>query len=386
VSRRLPDCNTSPRRRRTFNRCPAAYRYQYVDKWPQEGSGPEARIGKAVHAAIENAALDALYGKGPHKPTAEALEQHLLLVAATEVQTPAELEQARERLLSGLNFYDFTGMLCAPEEPWTVHLGEGLIDGGVFDLVKGEPEGEVWVVDWKTGDRPAPSEEELAEDPQVGAYLVAAHDRWPKAKSWAMREVFVAQGEVREVRWTRALDDAHRRMALATQAAIERGYDKPTVGAHCGYCGFRDRCKAFLKAVNVEVGAPPAWDDVEELLAEAQRIRTLEKLVEARRKTVDEAIRSRLKKDKRLQAGELEAFWKTRRVRRVDPAAIATVARGLGCTVSDAVVLLGADVSARKLDALVKANPHLAGPVKSHVSTFEVRWPEIREVKEEVPA
>lgn len=394
-TRRFPEGNnTSPHRRSLFNKCPAAHHHQYVDKWSQGPEGPEATIGKAIHSVIESAAIDVGHpdpenpapGTGPAVfLSVDSWDAYVEQIGAQLVATPSDLAEVHDRLIAGMNLIDLSNQLCAPEEPWTVHLGDGLVDGGIWDMVRSD-RGRVVVTDWKTGDRPAPTPDQLREDTQAGAYLVAARNRWPDASGWSTRFVYLAQGVAVEAHWDRGLDDMHRRWARSTAIGTQSGYSKPRVGAHCGTCPFRDRCKAYEKAVQVEVGAEPTWGDPAALLAEAHRIRVLEALVEGRKQSVTAALRAFMEQRSRhagvvgVTSAAHEAVWCKRTVRKIDTGVVGEVARILSLSTSETIALLAVAVSTRRLDALVKAHPELGAVVAARTSRFEVRWPEVREL------
>lgn len=383
MARRFPEGNnTSVRRRQVWTTCPRRHRYQYVDKLPEGDAGAPARVGKTAHHAIELLGAEA-FEAGAEPPSLERLDALVEVAAARHARSPEELADARARLANGKHLIVLRGLLCPPEEPWTCHMGEGLIDGGVWDLVRAEerPYGQTVVVDdYKTGGRLPPTADELAQDLQAGSYLVAARDRWPEAAEVKVRFVYLAHAQVVEVRWTRDLDEQHRAWARATETAIRSGYDRPRPSrAACEYCPYTERCDAFQAAV-MAPPPEPDWKSLAAVIEAHVKVKDQEKLVVARRKQLDVALKGWVGRQDRVEAEGFEAAWRGRRVRNIDPQFVVDAAKVLCTPVSDVLGMLGTSVTAKKVDALVKAHPQLEPLARARTIDGRSSWIHTREL------
>lgn len=254
---------------KTALRCTQEFHYRYVEKVAELRVGPELRIGKAIHAALE--------GVLARKPLAEVL-------AAARTELLDDDERARFDTLSiavgkfGARIDSFRARRRVRHE-WIEHklavttdLGDTVFHGkdaffrGVWDAGFVFDDGILAVVDHKTGmRRPAP---EFADQLEGYAMLAAAH--LPDVKKVWLGVHFVADADME---WTAPVGTAEVRAAFAPRlfALIERaaetvaGPPVPNVTSYCSYCGYRPLCPAMRGE-----DAPPRTEFVQLMLPDPE--------------------------------------------------------------------------------------------------------------------
>ena len=235
----------------TALRCSRLFHYKYVEKVPEPEVMPEARIGKAVHAALEHA----IGGKA----LPEAIQTgRALLVDA--------LEQARFDHLSG-GIGPFLGRidafrrkrrvarelvefsLAVRENMTTTQFYAGdAFYRGIFDIGFLYDDGTLAVVDHKTGARYA----NLANTDQLEGYAVLAAAGFRSVRRVWLGVHWVADAEVD---WARPLGVAEIQQDLmprvlanieAAALAVDDG-PRSNPGVWCERCNYRTVCPAGME-------------------------------------------------------------------------------------------------------------------------------------------
>ena len=232
----------------TALRCPRLFHFKYVQKIKEPEVMPEARIGKAVHKAIELHLMGATYEEA---------------VASTRAELPAEEEQLRfDRLAVGIP--PFTNRLAqfrkrrrvarqlveyslAVREDLTAtqfYSGDAYYRG-VLDLGYIFADDSIALVDHKTGARIPGSS--IAD--QLEGYAVLAASAFRYVKKFWLGVHWVAE---RAVEWAPATppEDIHDRLMPdlldnieAAALAVDDG-PRPNTGTWCDRCSYRSLCPA----------------------------------------------------------------------------------------------------------------------------------------------
>jgi RecB family exonuclease len=235
----------------TALRCPRLFHYKYVEKRPEPEVMPEARIGKAVHAALEAAlggrALAEAVEEGRKllpDPVEQARFEHLSGGIAPFL---ARLAEFRRRRRVARELVEYTMAVRVDFTPTSFYSGDafyrGIIDSGfLYD------DGTLAVVDHKTGYR----SRHLAITDQLEGYAVlgAAGFRWIR-RIW-LGIHWVANGEVD---WGRALsireiqEDLVPRVLANIEAAALAIDDGPrsNAGVWCERCNYRSVCPTGIE-------------------------------------------------------------------------------------------------------------------------------------------
>ena len=244
-------------------RCPRLFHFKYVERVPEPDVMPEARIGKAVHAALETA----LGGT----PATEA-------AAAARAVLPDEHEQRRfDALAAGIDpFLARIGRfrrsrrvqrmlveysLAVREDLTATQFYSGdAFYRGVLDAGYVYNDDNLAVVDHKTGVRiPGP----IIRD-QLEGYLVLSHAWFRHVRRFWLGVHWVAE---RAVEWSPAVEagEVANRLAPnlldnieAAALAVDDG-PRTNTGPWCDRCNYRSLCPAS-RALRWE----PVYDDYDD--------------------------------------------------------------------------------------------------------------------------
>jgi hypothetical protein len=254
---------------KTALRCTQEFHYRYVEKIAEPAVGPELRIGKAVHAALEGVLARTPLPEALSTARVELLNDEerarfdTLAIAVGKFGERIDAFRARRRVKSEWVEHklavrtDLSGTLFHAKDAFF----RGVWDAGfVFD------DGILAVVDHKTGmRRPAG---EFADQLEGYATLAAAHLREVK-RVW-LGVHFVAEADME---WASPVGTAEVRAAFAPRlyALIERaaeavaGPPAPHVTNYCNYCGYRPLCPAMRG-----IEAPPPTERVQLMLPDPE--------------------------------------------------------------------------------------------------------------------
>mgnify|MGYP006277446291 CR=1 FL=1 len=265
----------SPSRANDFLTCPLLFRYRSIDRLPEPGS-PAALRGTLVHSALETlfdlppgdrtvaAAADLLQSAwmamAEQEPAAAAvLLDELGLAADSEPASVASavLQPARPLLETYFRMEDPRRL-----EPHARELGlrVGLTGDfdlrGVIDRVDRAPNGDIRIVDYKTGRSPRAGYESKAMF-QMRFYALAwwrMTGNVPKL----LQLIYLGSGDM--LRYVPTEDDlvATERKVLAVREAINRAAITadftPNPSKLCGWCAHQPVCPQFG-------GTPPLLPD-----------------------------------------------------------------------------------------------------------------------------
>lgn len=230
----------------TALRCPREFYYRYVERAPEPEVMPEARVGKAVHAALE----DALQG-GPiedavsrARPALEddAERDRFDALAASIPAFVARVEGFRRRRRVGRELLEHQLAIRA-DLGAAAFFAPDAFYRGVFDAAYLYDGDQLAIVDHKTGARSPRAD--IVEQLQGYAVLAAAHVRaarrvwlgvhWVASASveWAPP---LSHGEVGRTLAPRLMDNIE-----AAALAVEDG-PRPTPSEWCLRCSYRSVC------------------------------------------------------------------------------------------------------------------------------------------------
>jgi putative RecB family exonuclease len=248
----------SPSRAGDFLTCPLLYRFRVIDRLPEPPS-PAAARGTLVHAVLERLFDEPAADRTPGHAQALLMPQWERLVAQEpelaglfgddgEEERAAWLAGARDMLDRYFTLEDPTRLEPRHRE----HAVEAVLDSGLLlrgyiDRLDVAADGEIRIVDYKTGT--APKEEFEAQALfQMKFYAVVlwlTQQRVPKL----LQLMYLGNGEI--VRY--APDESDLRATVrkidALWRAIERarstGDWRPRPGRLCAWCAHQAMCPAF---------------------------------------------------------------------------------------------------------------------------------------------
>ena len=218
-----------------YGRCPKRFYWTQVQPLPRF-SGPAARIGTDVHRWIEIRSR----GQGTLLEDDETPD----LTAEELTGTPGKVDALKEAFVRS-RFAELVPRFA--ERPFLLPI-EGFVVGGRIDAIYGGDDGPWEVVDYKTGRKPAGSDE-LARM-QLDLYALACIDVWRKRpEDLTLTYLYLASEDEASYR----VDDPEAiRSRVATwlrRVAAEEF--EPTPGPQCRWCDFSPFCdagKAWLQA------------------------------------------------------------------------------------------------------------------------------------------
>jgi putative RecB family exonuclease len=250
-----PPRTLSPSKVSDFTSCPLAFRFSHIDHLPEPPS-PAAVKGTLVHAALEG--LFWHHPRGARSPDAARAELARAWVELADDPEFAELhltqEDAEQFQTDAAALLDNYFRLEDPDQIHTVgvELGvETVVDGvrlrGIIDRLDLGPDGNLTVVDYKTGRTPS---EHFERGSLVGVQTYALLcERVLGRAPTEVRLLYLREPMAITARATPQTIRGQQRRAVAVWSAIERACDsedfRPQVGPLCNFCNFKEHCPAF---------------------------------------------------------------------------------------------------------------------------------------------
>jgi len=244
----------SPSRLADFQACPRRYQYASVERIPQPASYATAK-GRFVHFVFERLfELDAVERTIEH--AREFVDPAIEAILTDDVRREIAMDEAMlARLL--LETEQIIGLFFQMEDPRQVnHEGIELrlgvtVDGvplfGILDRLDRDPEGNLVIVDYKTGALPNRNyDAKTFANAELYAALCEAKLGERPTK---IRLLYVAHGESVERNVTEVVVRARRTAAGEAWSRINRYYhdgDFPATPSQntCRFCAYKDACRA----------------------------------------------------------------------------------------------------------------------------------------------
>jgi putative RecB family exonuclease len=245
----------SPSKLSAFKDCPLAFRFAAIDRLP-EAPAPHMVKGTLVHSALERLFWD--NARGERTPEAaraaldlawEALQEDpdLVSLALTEPEREAFVHDAAALVDGYLRLEDPDSVDAVGVELTLEADVAGLRLRGIIDRLDVNTEGELEVVDYKTGRVPSVNQEQQRLG-GVQFYALLCEQvlgrRPSRVRLMYLREPLVIEAEPSEqaVRGT-------RQRTSAVWSAIERACEnedfRPRPSALCKWCSFRSLCPIY---------------------------------------------------------------------------------------------------------------------------------------------
>lgn len=262
----------SPSRVQQFTSCPLAFRFSSIERLPERPSIHTTR-GSLVHRALELA-----YARPAAERTSEAFRASLAVarheyrslpefvdLALTEAQVATFDEDCRKLVERYLGMEDPTRVRpIGIELRLSADVGS-LALRGIIDRLDLRDDGEIVVVDYKTGRAPSANWEQQS---LAGVHFYSfLCEQVLGRRPAAIRLMYLSTGETIEAKPS---DQSVRFITTRTKAvwnAVERacttGDFRPRQSTLCNFCAFQQWCPAFggdpaLAAVEAPLALAPA--------------------------------------------------------------------------------------------------------------------------------
>lgn len=244
----------SPSRVEKFTTCPLAFRFASIEKLPERPTIHTTR-GSLVHRALELA-----FARPPHERTAEAFRA-ALAVARHEFRSRPELLDLGLDAAQLATFDEECRVLVerylTMEDPRGVHpIGlelrlsadvGALSLRGIIDRLDLREDGELVVVDYKTGRAPTVNWEQKSLS-GVHFYSFLCEQVLGRRPA-AIRLMYLRSGETIEAtptaQSTRFITTRTTAVWQAVERACQTGDFRPRPSALCGSCSFQQWCPSF---------------------------------------------------------------------------------------------------------------------------------------------
>lgn len=247
----------SPSRAADFKQCPLKYRFRTIDRL-EEAPSPAAVRGTLVHAVLEDVFDLPAAERTPEAARAlvpgrwdalveERPEVAEMLAADESLTLESWFAQAGKLTDRWFTVEDPSRLEPADRELKVEVEVDGLVLRGVIDRVDVAPDGQVRVVDYKTGRTPGPGFEGKAMF-QMKFYGLVMWRRTGRVPD-LLQLVYLGDGTV--IRYEPGVEEllALERNVKAVWAAIETAVAtrdfRPNPSRLCSWCDFKALCPAF---------------------------------------------------------------------------------------------------------------------------------------------
>ena len=254
----------SPSRASDFKQCPQLFKFKSIDKLPEPTTIYQAR-GTTAHTALQN-----LFDLAPDERTPEALYD-LFRTAWSETRGSEEFadlfESLEEERQWGLDSMELLRNYFSVEDPTTTHPADreldmledldGIVIRGILDRIDETPDGDLVILDYKTGKAP-PERYAMPAFFALKVYALLIRKRTGKTPIELRLMYLTGPTEYRLPVTDQQLDaiDQHLRALWARiNEAIETNNFPATKNNLCGWCFFQNICPAWADEAASEESA-----------------------------------------------------------------------------------------------------------------------------------
>jgi putative RecB family exonuclease len=245
----------SPSKISRFTQCPLAYKYCYVDHLPEPPTIHQVR-GTLAHAALERFFTDNGEGERSHVRAVDALmdawserERHAeyIELGLDEAQEAQLLDELRVLIERYFELEDPNGVHPRGLELQLRAQVDGVELNGIIDRLDELGNGDLCVVDYKTGSSPHETRARGSFN-GVNFYAVLCEENFGRAPV-EVRLMYLRDRVVLVQSVTEQAVRSARQRALAVWSAIgrarETGTFRPNVSSLCRFCAFQSICPAY---------------------------------------------------------------------------------------------------------------------------------------------
>jgi len=229
----------------TYERCPLKYKFQYIVQIPSL-SRTFFDLGSAVHTVIEHLSKKQKEGISPTKEMALALLDTAWSTAAYESKSHEMEDRAMAEALIGTYLGWQAGnpnRILEAEKRFQISLGGRLLKG-VIDRIEETPDGEIVVIDFKTGSKPGNlSKNTIREDIQMNLYSLAIREVYGKLPLKASL-YYLRHNKIYDYGPTiESIGTFEARVVNLINAVCAEEFSPTPDYQTCKWCDYKDLCK-----------------------------------------------------------------------------------------------------------------------------------------------
>jgi len=241
----------------SFQTCPLKYKYSQIDKI-KEPKTKEQVFGNYLHQVLRW-----FYEKDPHFPTLESLIDYYYKHWPKESEgykwtnDKEEKDYFEEGLRILKDYYKanfpvksiildletkFEAVVDEkPNEKGGLHILTGIID-----RIDKLPDGNLEIIDYKSGKRMS-SKEEIDKNLQLSIYAIGLKNRWPKIEYEKMRFSLYFLKFNEKIESTRTEEDIKKaeNKIIDLIHQIQKSSFEPKPSAFCHWCGYKSICPVW---------------------------------------------------------------------------------------------------------------------------------------------
>ena len=225
----------------TYETCPLRYKYQYVDQLPEEQTIP-LEIGSAVHKILEESIKDKEYDM--NELLSNAFDNLDLSVFDDESQEMSAATNIRTMLESFLRWWSKSKYkVVATEIEFEIPCDTPI--KGVIDLVLENQDGELEIIDYKTG-KSKETKNTIHMNRQLAIYcqgVKVLYGKYPvKAHLFYLKNDKLITADVDKIPF-----HIHDEKMTKLNKYIKGGVFPPKPGYICNWCSYYNTCEAYNK-------------------------------------------------------------------------------------------------------------------------------------------